>query len=442
MSFTVQIVITRASSSTGPFNVYVDVDNYLTPIDTNVSRDILINGDYYINVPDETTNVKLISTGTCGSIIILPVSHSITPTPTVTPTITPTKTVTSTITLTPTHTPTRTTFRTLTPTPTLTSTNTPTPTLTPTVTPTVTLNCIFDATFEEYTPSIVEISPYGCGSYLSTAFLTMDYSVDTYPLNLSNMISGDTITINYSAYERPNKFTINKNSVTLISSNWVGDLKGNLYSGPWGDGSSIGTPSGILTFTYDGESEYELVVEVGNGNPDTNYQLSDNYLATISCTQPAVETPTISECLANLKIIVRYDLNIGPCSGGHACNAATFFIRGNSTYIGTVYLSNTNGNTDLHNYPPGESGLNNVNRYNEFTLTSEQINDIVSTTVNDKITFALICATPANSDYGYGYGKCHENVTWIQMYLNDMKIFDGCPSGNFITINPCTGEIG
>ena len=112
-------------------------------------------------IPDETSYIQIESLGACGGTQCILVSNI--PTPTPTPTETPTPTPTPTATNTPTPTPdcnfdvvvdnitTPTPTPTSTPTPTATNTPTPTPTDTPTPTPTPTPNCSFDVVVDNIT---------------------------------------------------------------------------------------------------------------------------------------------------------------------------------------------------------------------------------------------------------------------------------------------------
>jgi hypothetical protein len=127
----VTITLTSASLSTGPFDLYTNVDGFITPVDTNVSRASLLGG-YTITVSDLATIIRVQSLGTCSNYIDLDISGIPSPTPTPTLTETPTPTVTETPTNTPTVTPTETPTNT----PTITPTNTETPTPTVTTTPT------------------------------------------------------------------------------------------------------------------------------------------------------------------------------------------------------------------------------------------------------------------------------------------------------------------
>ena len=163
--------------------------------------------------------------------------------------------------------------------------------------------------------------------------------------------------------------------------------------------------------------------------------------ATVDCALDTTITPELTEvvnCLANMQFIVQYSPTLGPCPGGHQCNAAIFYLRGNNITIGTVYLNNYN-ERDQYNYPPGVTS--GTARYNSLTLTTQQAQDIAASSTGGNINFSLVCATPINQVYGYGFGGCHTNVTWITLKLNTETIYSGCPNNNFLTINPCTGVI-
>ena len=165
---------------------------------------------------------------------------------------------------------------------------------------------------------------------------------------------------------------------------------------------------------------------------------------TIDCTLEASFTEVtpqteLEECLGSLEFIVQYSPTQGPCPGGHTCNAATFYLRGNTTTIGTVYLSNTGGSNDQLNRPPGVTS--GFARYNSLSLTTQQAQDIAASSTDGNISFALVCATGIDQDFGFGFGNCHTNVTWVTLKRNGVTIYNGCPNNNFLTINPCTGVI-
>ena len=83
-------------SEVGPFNLYSDVDNYVTPFDTDVPASAFTYGYYTTSVPDGTLNIKVKSEGECVNFIITIVQNL--PTPSVTPGNTPTNTTTPTVT--------------------------------------------------------------------------------------------------------------------------------------------------------------------------------------------------------------------------------------------------------------------------------------------------------------------------------------------------------
>ena len=131
MSQIINIRLTAIGGTTGPFDIYTDLD-LVNPIYTGITKTDLLSG-ITITVPDGITYVKIVSTGICGTELIL---NLLTPTPSPSPTNTPTLTPTPTSSPTPTPTPSPT--STSTPTPSPSRTQVPTATLRPTQTPTVT----------------------------------------------------------------------------------------------------------------------------------------------------------------------------------------------------------------------------------------------------------------------------------------------------------------
>ena len=91
---TVLITLTTAGSSTGPFSLYSNVDSYSTPFETGVSRSSLLAGYTSVLVPNGTTTVRVMSTGTCTNYTDIPVVPCTT---TTTTTVPPTTTTTTTV---------------------------------------------------------------------------------------------------------------------------------------------------------------------------------------------------------------------------------------------------------------------------------------------------------------------------------------------------------
>lgn len=78
----VKITIT-AGTSTGPFKIYGDLDNFATPIITGLTRAQLVAG-YTATVPDGTTIVRVMSYGVCFKEVDLTISGPIITTTTTT----------------------------------------------------------------------------------------------------------------------------------------------------------------------------------------------------------------------------------------------------------------------------------------------------------------------------------------------------------------------
>lgn len=122
----VTITLTNPGADTGPFNIYTNVDNYVTAVATSVAKSALVAG-YSATVPPSASTVKVESTGTCTSSIYLNIIQPTTTTTTSTSTSTTTTTSTSTSTTTSTSTSTTTTTTTAGPTTTTTTSTTAAP---------------------------------------------------------------------------------------------------------------------------------------------------------------------------------------------------------------------------------------------------------------------------------------------------------------------------
>lgn len=107
-NITVNIKLTSVGSGLGSFNIYTDVDNYVTPIAQGVSTAVLVNGYSCTVVPDTATTIKVQSTVGKNVYKLFPIAGLETtqlPTPTPTPTNTPQPTPAITPTPTPSITP-------------------------------------------------------------------------------------------------------------------------------------------------------------------------------------------------------------------------------------------------------------------------------------------------------------------------------------------------
>lgn len=70
---TVTITLTTAGTDTGPFNLYSDVDSFVSAFETGVPKASLVSGYTSVLVPDLTTIIRVMSAGTCKNYVDLPV---------------------------------------------------------------------------------------------------------------------------------------------------------------------------------------------------------------------------------------------------------------------------------------------------------------------------------------------------------------------------------
>lgn len=64
----IYITLTSAGADSGPFNLYSDVDGFVSAFDTNVSKSTLLAG-YSTIAPAGTTTVRIMSNGACTNFI-------------------------------------------------------------------------------------------------------------------------------------------------------------------------------------------------------------------------------------------------------------------------------------------------------------------------------------------------------------------------------------
>ena len=80
---TVYITLTTAGSDSGPFNLYSNLDGYVTPFEAGVAKSVLTTGHSCSLVPDYTSTIRIESTSTlCANHIDIPVSTTTTTTTT------------------------------------------------------------------------------------------------------------------------------------------------------------------------------------------------------------------------------------------------------------------------------------------------------------------------------------------------------------------------
>jgi hypothetical protein len=77
----IYITLTSAGADSGPFNLYSNVDGYVSAFAINVAKATLLSG-YSVSVPAGTTNVRIMSNGVCTNFIDVSVSTTTTTTTT------------------------------------------------------------------------------------------------------------------------------------------------------------------------------------------------------------------------------------------------------------------------------------------------------------------------------------------------------------------------
>jgi hypothetical protein len=69
------ITLTTAGTNSGPFNLYSNIDGYATAFESGVSKASLLAGHSSSVVPDYTTTVRVLSTGTCTNYVDITLSN-------------------------------------------------------------------------------------------------------------------------------------------------------------------------------------------------------------------------------------------------------------------------------------------------------------------------------------------------------------------------------
>jgi hypothetical protein len=295
------VKVTSANNlSTGPFSIYYDAIGpsfYATRVSTGLPATSISYSDLtttlgvLVEVPDVFTKMILYDETSCNTNDEFLAPELPTPTPTPTPTETPTQTPTNTET--PTQTPTNTETPTQTPTetPTQTPTNTETPTQTPTQTPTETptetptntpTNTETPTQTPTQTPTTTSNPTLSCGGSYNGSYSLLTFTTQTVNLNLSSTPNGSSISMQFEAVSRPNRFAIYENGISIYSSGYIGSPSS--VPGPWNPPSS--SPANT-TFTYDSSKTYYVLIDIAPDN------ISDSYTINLICTAPpSSPTPT------------------------------------------------------------------------------------------------------------------------------------------------------
>lgn len=195
--------------------------------------------------------------------------------------------------------------------------------------------------------------------------------------------------------------------------------------------------------------------------------------ATTTTTTTTVFYPTV-ECLDGMTLEFIYldritDLALlppvytHPCESvimTHFCNLALYEVYGNNVYIGDSRMNNLDGVgggptdhsgnlicQDYYNRPMFYQGQawtgSDKARYDSITISYAQALAIAN--ANNGGTMIHFSFAPAVETYN---GSCdgrfssHKNVTWVRISSPiDMVLYNGCPEGDFLDIDVCTGEI-
>jgi hypothetical protein len=81
---TVLLTLTVAGADSGPFNLYSNLDGYVTAFESGVPKASLLAGYSSSLVPDFTTIVRVLSTGVCNNYINITLTSGTTTTTTTT----------------------------------------------------------------------------------------------------------------------------------------------------------------------------------------------------------------------------------------------------------------------------------------------------------------------------------------------------------------------
>lgn len=94
---TVLITLTTAGTDSGPFNLYTNLDGYVTAFATGVAKSALVAGYTSTVVPDGATIIRVKSAGACTNYVDLTISGSTTTTTTSSSSTTTTTTTSGTV---------------------------------------------------------------------------------------------------------------------------------------------------------------------------------------------------------------------------------------------------------------------------------------------------------------------------------------------------------
>ncbi|GAA5084422.1 hypothetical protein GCM10023210_04220 [Chryseobacterium ginsengisoli] len=259
-------------------------------------------------------------------------------------------------------------------------------------------------------------------------------------------VNDDPVDAQMVVYEEPNLVVTTgtpvngenpTNPSATVTFSLSGSNLGNLnYSWNFGDGQSvtINKPTPESNGTVTQSHIYNLVA----GQEDTFSPIltvsNDNGCSKQYAIAPIkLKGQSLIQCLSSLEITVQYNETLGPCPGGHRCDSAKFNLMANGVHkIGEVNLNNTSDSLQTGQLRPNGE-LKGPNRINTIHISPTNAQNIAASDPNGTgfISFSLVCAD----------ASCHDGVAWTTLKLGGVVIYDGCPRNNFLTINPCTGEV-
>lgn len=198
-------------------------------------------------------------------------------------------------------------------------------------------------------------------------------------------------------------------------------------------------------------------------------------LPTTTTTSTTVNPEAAIECLEgliieSLYIGTTYDYGLlshpeytHPCYysiGSHRCNRSLFEVFANGEYIGDFRMNNdggVGGGQTAHsgNYICQEytnklpysitGGLEPtaISKYDKITLTYQQAVDIATATGGSTmVTFSMIPAVDTYDVTCSGEDGAHSGITWVRISKSTGElIYNGCPEGNIVTLDVCTGSV-
>lgn len=129
----------------------------------------------------------------------------------------------------------------------------------PTPTPTSTL--------PSPTPTATSNPFLTCGSSYNGSYSPFTFAIQTVNLNLSSTPNGSSIFLNFTAVDRPNRFTIFEDGLSIYTTGYIGSTSS--VPGPWNPPGF--SPTGT-TFTYDSSKTYYVSIDIAADSLTDSYR--------------------------------------------------------------------------------------------------------------------------------------------------------------------------